>query len=322
MVRQGDPGDARGDGLLGVGDGLDPLQHDRAVPDRTQPLDVVPRQRRIELGLHLAGEGYRGPAVVDALVDDVRERDRLGTEEVERPAGMEGAVEDRLEPDLGRQREATADVALASPEHGGVDRQPQRLVPGGGRTLDQLTHETPVAPGVDLEPLGTVADGCDLLDRPCRDRRQRVRDAGAVRRSRHRQLALRVGDAGESRRGEDQGERETPAEQLGAGIDPADVAQHTRAELDPSERTDVASHRAFVLGAAVDVVEHAARESPPGDRTEVVDGRDAVEAALHPVELDRLEPDHRSERLDHPHAADSNRRPLPMATLAARDCRP
>ena len=182
VVRQGDPGHARGDGLLGIGDGLDPLQHDRAVPDRTQPLDVVPRQRRIELRLHLAGERHRRPAVVDALVDDVRERDRFGAEEIERPAGMERAVEDRLESDLRRQREAAADVALASPEHGGVDREPQRLVPGRRRTLDQLTHETPVAPRVDLEPLGTVADGCDLLDRPCRNGRQRVRDAGAVRR--------------------------------------------------------------------------------------------------------------------------------------------
>ncbi len=101
-----------------------------------------------------------------------------------------------------------------------------------------------------------------------------------------------MGDAGESRRGEDQRERQRPAEQLGAGVDPADVAQHARPELDPSERADVASHRAFVLGATVDVVEDTTREPPAGDRTEVVDGRDTAETALHTIELDRLEPDH------------------------------
>ncbi len=68
--------------------------------------------------------------------------------------------------------------------------------------------------------------------------------------------------------------------------------EHARPELDPSERADVASHRAFVLGATVDVIEDTTREPPAGDRTEVVDGRDTAETALHTIELDRLEPDH------------------------------
>ena len=42
-----------------VVDGLDALEHDRAVPHRAQPVDVVPRQRRVELRVDVVGQAHR-----------------------------------------------------------------------------------------------------------------------------------------------------------------------------------------------------------------------------------------------------------------------
>ena len=50
-------------------------------------------------------------------------------------AGVADAVDDRAEPDGGRQREATAHVALPPAEHRGVDGDHQRLVALGHRPL-------------------------------------------------------------------------------------------------------------------------------------------------------------------------------------------
>ena len=55
VVRQRDGVDARVGGEHGVVDGLDALDDDRAVPHRAQPVDVVPRQRRVELGVDVVG---------------------------------------------------------------------------------------------------------------------------------------------------------------------------------------------------------------------------------------------------------------------------
>ena len=44
VVRDGDRFDAELGGDAGVGDGLHALDHDRAVPDRSEPLDVVPTE--------------------------------------------------------------------------------------------------------------------------------------------------------------------------------------------------------------------------------------------------------------------------------------
>ncbi len=56
VVGQSETSNAHRDRLLGVGDGLDPLQHDRPVPDRTEPVDVVPRERLVEMPRPCAGE--------------------------------------------------------------------------------------------------------------------------------------------------------------------------------------------------------------------------------------------------------------------------
>ena len=175
-----------------VVDGLDALDDDRAVPHRAQPVDVGPRQRRVELGVDVVGQRDRRGAVADLAADDVGEADRLAAHERPRPAGVERAVDDRAGPDRRRQREAAAHVALAPAEHGGVDGEHERLVARGGGAVDHLLDEPAVAPGVDLEPQAAVADRPDLFDRAGAERRQRVREPGA-RRRRGRRRARRRG---------------------------------------------------------------------------------------------------------------------------------
>ena len=67
------------------------------------------------------------------------------------------------------------------------------------------------------------------------------------------------------------------------------------------ERGLVRGVRAFVFGRAVDVVEDAARQPPLRDAAQIRDGRGAAQAPLHRVGLDALEPDDRSERVEHLH---------------------
>ena len=128
VVRQRDRVDAGVGREHRVVDGLDALEHDRAVPHRAQPVDVVPRQRGIELGVDVVRERDRRRAVADVAADDVGEADRLAAHERPRPRRVQRAVDDRARPDGRRQREAAAHVALAPAEHRGVDGEHERLV--------------------------------------------------------------------------------------------------------------------------------------------------------------------------------------------------
>ena len=219
-------------GEHGVGHRLDALDHDRAGPHRAQPLDVVPRQVRVELAADVPGQRHRvGPVArsVATAADHVGEHDRLGPHERPRPARVHGAVEQRAQTELRGHLEAPPHVALAPTEHGGVDREHERLVPGLGATIDHLLDQAPIAPRVDLEPQPTVADGGDLLDRPGGQRRQRVRQLGPCGGPGRGQLALRVGDPREPGRRQHQRERQRPAEQGRRRVDVADRSQHPRA---------------------------------------------------------------------------------------------
>ena len=152
-------------GDAGVGDGLDALDHDRTVPDRAQPLGVAPREAGIHLAGDVVGEGDRGGTVTDVFAGDVREADRLAAHELPRPARVDGAVEQRVETDLGRQLEAAAHVAFAPAVHREVDGEHQGFVARGGGPLHHLLDEATIAEHVELEPLAAVACLGDLLDR-------------------------------------------------------------------------------------------------------------------------------------------------------------
>jgi hypothetical protein len=112
VVRQGDGVHAGVGGELRVGDGLHALEDDGAVPHRPEPVDVRPRQRRVELGVDVVRQGDRGGAVADVTTDDVGEADRLAARERPGPARMERSVDDRARTDGGREREPAADVTL------------------------------------------------------------------------------------------------------------------------------------------------------------------------------------------------------------------
>ena len=177
----------------------------------------------------------------------------------------------------------------------------ERLVARLAATVDHLLDQPAVAPHVHLEPSPAVTDPGDLLDRPGRHRRQRVRQPRPLGRPGDGQLALGIGDAGETRRRQHQRERQRLAEQRRRRVDVSDRPQHTGPELDAGEGIAVVAQRLLVLGAAVDVVEHAARQTPLGDPPEVVDRGGRGQPPLHRVELDPPEAHHRAQRVDDLH---------------------
>ncbi len=305
MVRQPDPLDPHRHRLLRVGDGLDALEHDRPVPHRAQPVDVGPRQRLVELAVDVSGERDRVLAVLlVAVPDDVGEHDRVVAQEVPCPAGMDGAVEDRLQPDLRREREPAADVALTATEHRGVDGEPQRRVAGGLRPTDEIGDQSPVTPCVHLEPLVAVGHRGDLLDRPGAHRRQRVRQAGAGRGAGDREFTLGVGDARVAGRRDDQRHRHRAPEQGRRRIERTHVAQHPGPELDAPEAGGVLCQRTLVLGGTVDVVEHTAWEATLGDPTALLDRHHLAQPVIDGVQAEPPEANLRSEVLEHSHATE------------------
>jgi len=88
---------------------------------------------------------------------------------------VERAIDDGVEPHLGREGETAADVAFASPKHGRVDGDDDGFVRGSGRSLQHLLDQSSVPPGVDLKPLAATRNRGDFFDRSCAQRRQRVR---------------------------------------------------------------------------------------------------------------------------------------------------
>ena len=93
--------------------------------------------------------------------------------------------------------------------------------------------QPPVTPRVDLEPEPAVAHGAHLLDRACAERRQRVRQTGASSGPRDGELAVGIGDAGETGRRENQREGDGSTEDRSAGVDLLDAPQHAWAERRP-----------------------------------------------------------------------------------------
>ena len=170
----------------GVVDGLDALDHDGTVPVGPEPLDVRPRQRRIELLADVARQRHRTAAVAR----DVGERDRIGPGERQRPPRVQRTVDQRPRPELRRHREPDAHVSLSSTEHRGVDRDHDSLVAARRGPLQHVLHQAAITPHVDLEPLRSIGGRRHLLDRTRAHGRQRVRQVRRppplVRRRAHR----------------------------------------------------------------------------------------------------------------------------------------
>ena len=213
---------------------------------------------------------------------------------------MHSAVKDRAEPELRRQLEPAPDVTLTTTEVGSVDGDYECLVPGGRSAVDHVAQQALVLPDVDLEPPVTVSvDGCHLLDRPCRERRQGVRQASPVGGSSDGQLTLGIGDPRESGRREHERQRNRLAHQARSGIDVRDIAEHSRPEPIVAERCPVGAHRPLVLGTAVDVVEHSTRKPSLGDPAQIIDTRRRGQPALVGIELESPEADDGAQRVEH-----------------------
>ncbi len=316
VVREHQTRETLGRGEAGVLDRTDALQHDGEVGQAAQPVEVPPREARVELRVHEVRQRHRRAR---GAPRHVRERDRPAAEEGPRPRGMADPVDDRAQPDGRRQREPAAHVSLAAPEHRRVHGDQQRLVPLGDRPLDHVPHEPAVAPHVDLEPLRSRADRGHLLDAPGPERRQGVGQPPLRRGAGRGELAVGVGDAGEPDRRQRQRGRDRPAEQGRGEIDLGHVAQHARRELDVPPCGGVGRQRDLVLRRAVDVVEDARREPSAGRGAQVVDVGAAGQPALDAAAAHRPEPQHRAQGAEHPVTLGAERSAmLPGCRSAAR----
>ena len=198
----GGGGGKYGGGQSGGGYRLEPLEDQRAVPDRAKPFQVPPRKAWVELGCHVLGQVHcRGP-VTPGRTLGTGESDRLGAQETPGPAGMAQAVEQRARTDFRWEGEPASHVAFPTPQHRRVDGYAKRLEPGGRGPVHQPLDKRPVPPCVDLEPEPGVGPGdCRaLLDGASAHGGKGEWDPGPTSRPHHGQLALRIGDAGEAGR--------------------------------------------------------------------------------------------------------------------------
>jgi len=205
--------------------------------------------------------------------------------------GRGDRVEHSAQRDLRGDREAVALVAQPGASDGGVDREEQRVEPGGGRAADQVVGDLPVAHHVELEPVAAVRVGRPhVLDRRRAEGGQRERDARRAGRACPGGLALGVHEAGEAGRGDAERQRRLAAEDGRRGVDGRDVLEDGRVELDVLERLPGTLERDLGLGGAVGVVEGGLRRAALGDVAQVVDRQRGVEPPLLRVELRLLEP--------------------------------
>ena len=122
-------------GDAGVGDGWMPLMT-RGPSRRSASSRGRPGQPGIELGVDVVRQGDGRALSRPHALGHVGEADRLAAHEGPRPAGVEGAVDDRAWPDRGWQGEPAAGHRFLVPtEHGSVDGQDECLVttPAAGR---------------------------------------------------------------------------------------------------------------------------------------------------------------------------------------------
>ena len=267
VVRDDDRVGSPIDDRAGVVDRLDALDDQLPRPDLAQPRQVVEGHRRIEDLVDQLGDG-------PARTRQRRERERLGRQQVEPPARMERHVAQRLERQRRRDRQPVVDVAQPHATDGRVDGQHQRRVPGGLGPTDELATRRPIAPDVELEPALDVGHGLrQCLRRRRAEGRQGVRDPRPRRHTGHGRLTLVVHEPGEPGRREDERQRRRATEDRRRRIDPGDVAQDARDELDAAERVAGATQARLALGRAVRVIERRTGRVATGDPAQVGDGR-------------------------------------------------
>ena len=175
MVGDEDPVGACGDRAPGVVGVQHALHEQRPRPFAAQPLERLPRERRVHLRVHARCERDR------PLHAPAADRQAAGAQEPARPARFREALGDRAGPEPWRDREAVAQVALAAAGDRDVGGERERGEPGLAHAREKLPHPAPVAPQVELEPrAGAGRGGGDLLRRARRRAGQQVDRSGAV----------------------------------------------------------------------------------------------------------------------------------------------
>ncbi|MCY1361601.1 hypothetical protein D9M69_482710 [compost metagenome] len=257
-------------GVVRVEDALD---HHRAVPEVADPLEVLPGDRRVEVGAQPAdvvGQAGR----VAAVGGDVAEVVRLAEQaDVERPARVGHGLQHAAHGGV-RAAHPGMRVAVAGAGHRHVDGEHQGGHPGGLGALQGVAHEAAVFQHVELEPHRPVDGRRDFLDWAHRHGGQGEGHALARRRPRCLHLAAARVHAGQADRGEGHRHRQGLAEQLGLQAQLGHVLQHALAQGNAGQVFDVALERVFGIGAAVDVVEQEGRQPTLGSGAVVGRGRD------------------------------------------------
>ncbi len=195
----------------------DALDHQRKLRERAQPFDVLPG-------------GRHAPWVHDLLL--------ALTDVVEMRGGH-----------LRRQPEPRTRLAVARAEDGRIHRGAHHLATGLFGLPHDVAGELLVGLKVQLEPEGRSRDAGDLANRGVGGHAHDPRDPGRRGATRRLQLAIRMEDSMVGGRGQQDRERQFPAEERHPRVDRHDIAQHPRPQADPIERLAVPAQRVLLCGA-------------------------------------------------------------------------
>src|SRR2546425_12475388 len=238
MVRDDDPRDAMLDRELRVLRGHDALQDDGEATDRSQPVDVLP-----------------GQGLVQEIRDVLRERgSRVGLRHSFEACGLE--VRDSHP---GREGEPVPLVFLPPAEEGRVNRQANGAVARLRRAVDEVLRDLAVPIHVQLKPSRPRRRRGDLLERLRRDRAHGHQGARGGRAFRGRDLSLRMDEAVERGRGDEDRHRDPRPEDRRGGIPFRDIDEDAGPQRPMLVRLAVPTQGDFVLRPARDIVEGRSR---------------------------------------------------------------
>ena len=258
---------------------LDALDDQASRPHRPQPVQVVDRDGGIkdprdEISDCPLGAGQGGEA------------QGLGGEQVDPPPRMHGHVRKGLRGELGRDGQAIAHVTVATPRHGRVHGEDDRVVARIARTIDELHAVAAIGHEIELEPPArTRHRSRQLLDRCGAQGREAVRNPHALSDPRYGGLTGRVHHPRESCGREDEWVARALAEDRRRRVDRADITQHARLELHPREGAPGSAQAGLILaGRPIGVVEDRTRHATSSQRAHIGHARAPLEESLGAVE--------------------------------------
>lgn len=232
------------------------LEHQRQAGQRTQPGQVLPGERGVMVQRGVFGQGgVAGPALVQ-------------------PGPL--AVVQVGRPDVRRQAEPIAQVALAARHPRGVDGDHQGPVAGGFGAPYEGLGDLSAAHHVQLQPQRAGRGPRGLLERLAREgagdgeRTHRTGRAGGG------DLAVRMDQPVVGHRRDTDGDRHRPAEQCGAQLEVGHVDESPRTQPVAVVGLAVLAQRHLVTAATGDVVPYGPVEPGACRRCVVPGGQERV----------------------------------------------